>query len=94
MGKGRATTTYTINHRVTPEGDLLIEVNASGASDEYFDWIASEANGTVALGKAIAEIGKLATPITSKQAKVAALVADMVAEGISKERATELASKF
>jgi len=91
MTKGRATTEFMIEHWIT-ESELVIKVHAPVESEDVFAEL-SYANGTVALGKAVAEIGKLATPETAREKRVKAYAQDLVAEGLNEERALELADQ-
>ena len=90
--KGRATATFVVMSEVT-NGVLSITVTADATTDDSAPF-AQDVNGTVALGKAVAELGKSATPITASERRLSAQVEAYVDAGLSYEEAVELAEKI
>lgn len=88
--KGRATAKFAIEHSIV-DGVLRVIVTSDATTSDYSERL-SIANGTVALGKELAELGKSATPITAADRKFATAVANNMAAGLELEQATALAT--
>ena len=89
--KGRATAVFTVESNIT-DGVLFVNVVAD-ATDEDYEHTSQSVNGTVALGKAIAELGKAATPITASERKLTEQLAMYAEAGLTVKQAKALASK-
>ncbi len=89
--KGRATATFNVVSSIT-DGVLRIVVTADATEDDFKDY-SQTANGTVALGKMVAEEGKAATPVTASERKLAAQVALYMESGLDLETATAIAAQ-
>ena len=89
--KGRATATFDVVSSIT-DGVLRIVVTAD-ATEEDFKEYGQTVNGTVALGKAIAEEGKAATPISASQRKLAVQVTLYMESGLDLDAAVALAGQ-
>lgn len=88
--KGRATAAFTIT-ATNADGVVTMTVTAASTSDEWTT-ASDSVNGTVALGKAIAELGKVATPITASERKLSAQVALYLQAGMTEKQANKLAA--
>ena len=89
--KGRATAKFAVVSDVT-DGVITITVTAD-ATVEDTPTLNQSVNGTVALGKAVAELGKSATPITASERKLTDQLAMYADAGLSEAQAKALASK-
>ena len=89
--KGRATAAFTVASDVA-DGVVTIIVTADATSDDVAVFTQT-VNGTVALGKAVAEVGKFATPITTSERKLASQLDMYAAAGLTKAQAQALATK-
>ena len=92
MAKGRPTAEFTIRNQV--DGDsLTITITADITAGDYADSVEYfYANGTVELGKVVAELGKTATPLTAADRKRADNVALLTAMGLTKDAAEKAAA--
>ena len=89
--KGRATAAFTILTDIE-DNVLRMVITADVVSEDSAVW-ETTANGTVALGKAVAELGKIATPITAAERKLEAQVSMYVNAGLSDDEALALATQ-
>jgi hypothetical protein len=89
--KGRATALFDI-YSTNRDGRLEIAITADSTSEEWGE-VSDTANGTVALGKIVAEIGKFATPITASERRWNNQVAMYVAAGLGDDEAYALATQ-
>ena len=89
--KGRATATFYVTS-VISDGVLTIETVSDATVDDY-DTFTQEVRGTVALGKALAELGKDATPITASERRMTEQLAMYADAGLTEKQAKALASK-
>jgi len=90
MGKGRATATFNVFAHVEDE-ELVIMARVPYVGE--FEAQELNVNGTVALGKAVAELGKVAAPITARSRRVAEFTQELVDNGLDADTATTLAEK-
>ena len=90
--KGRATAAFTVEYEVTDEV-LTITVTADVEGHEDYIGEIATANGTVALGKQVAEFGKIATPVTASERKLAAQVEMYIDSGLTEAQAIVLAAQ-
>ena len=92
MPKGRATATFKVASSIV-NGVLEVVITADATVGDDIGHIPTQTvNGTVALGQAVAELGKQATPITSADRKFAETVENNIAAGLTLEQATSLAT--
>ena len=87
--KGRATASFDVT-ATNEEGLLTVTVNADSTSDEW-EYVSETVNGTVALGKLVAELGKVATPVTASDRRFTEQVALYVDAGLGDDEAYALA---
>ncbi len=87
--KGRATAAFSIV-AVNEDGTVTITVTANSTGDEW-EFVTETVQGTVALGKLVAELGKVATPVTASERRLNEQVAMYVAAGLDEGEADELA---
>ena len=90
MTKGRPTTTFELTAYVNAEGEYVITAvapyNGDATAFEHYEEVA----GTVALGKAVAELGKFVTPPTKSELKRAKSIAILVSKGMSETDAADI----
>ena len=89
--KGRATASFDVS-AFNEEGRVTITIIADSTGDEW-EYVTETVQGTVALGKLVAELGKVATPITASERRLNEQVAMYVAAGLDESEAEELASQ-
>ncbi len=87
--KGRATASFYVE-AFNEEGKVTITVIADSTGDDWKS-VGETVQGTVALGKFVAELGKVATPITASERKFTEQVALYVEAGLDESAAEALA---
>jgi len=87
--KGRATASFYVE-AFNEEGRVTITIIADSTGDEW-EYVTETVQGTVALGKLVAELGKVATPITASERRFTEQVALYVGAGLGKNEAHALA---
>ena len=97
MSKGKATTTFDVEAGIFGE-EFIITATAdvSGMDTATMFDNQGEANGIVALGKLVAEFGKVVTPLSRREVKVNALAAVFMSQNdkLTNEEAIEMAQAF
>lgn len=88
--KGRPTAKFTVDREINDEGELTIVITTDTlATDELGTFVTDTANGTVALGKVVAELAKVATPETAAERKRNENIRLLVNAGLTQEAAEQ-----
>ena len=89
MNKGRATATYTVGYDVD-DAELHITINVP-STVEFESYVQEQVNGSVALGRFVAQLGvEYASVPTKAAAKKAAQLAALMAHGKTEEEANDI----
>jgi hypothetical protein len=89
--KGRATAEFDV-FSTNRDGQLEITIMADSTSEEWNE-SSDTVHGTVALGRLVAEIGKVATPVTASERRFTEQVSLYVAAGLGEDEANALAEQ-